>query len=189
RPPRGRPAPGHRRPPRGRPSPGSPTTTTRTTIPRFTDDDDHDDHPRAAKDHHHDDHPRPPTTATTTTNPRLTNDDHDDRPHVADDHHDDHPRPPTTAPSALTGVSAVAQDDQVTVSWSAPNDGGSPITSCTVTPCVGGLAQTPHTFGSSAKSQTVSGLIDGTSCTFTALATNAAGSSARHRLEVEIGVG
>jgi hypothetical protein len=42
----------------------------------------------------------------------------------------------------------------------------------------GGVAQTPHTFSSSAKSQTVSGLIDGTSYTFTVLATNAVGSSA-----------
>jgi hypothetical protein len=85
-------------------------------------------------------------------------------------------------------VSAVAQDDQVTVSWSAANDGGSPVTSCTVTSCVGGLAQTPHTCGSLTKSQTVSGLIDGTSYTSAALATNAAGLSARHRLEVQTGV-
>jgi hypothetical protein len=46
-----------------------------------------------------------------------------------------------------------------------------------VTPYVGGVAQTPHTFSSSATSQTVSGLTDGTTYTFTVVATNAVGSS------------
>jgi len=41
---------------------------------------------------------------------------------------------------------------------SQPNDGGSPITSFTVTPYVGSAAQAPHTFTSSSTSQLVSGL-------------------------------
>ena len=38
------------------------------------------------------------------------------------------------APAAPTGVTATAGNGSATVSWTAPNDGNSPITSYTVTP-------------------------------------------------------
>ncbi len=86
------------------------------------------------------------------------------------------PGTPPAAPSAPTAVNAVAGNGQVTVSWSAPSNGGSPITSYTVTPYVGGVAQAPRTFGTTT-SAVVSGLTDGTTYTFTVVASNAVGSS------------
>jgi hypothetical protein len=87
------------------------------------------------------------------------------------------PGTPATAPSAPTGVAGTAGNNQVTVSWSAPSNGGSAITSYTVTPYVGGVAQASHTFTSTATTQTVSGLADGTAYAFTVVATNSIGSS------------
>ncbi len=52
----------------------------------------------------------------------------------------------TTVPGAPTGVTATAGDGSAQVSWTAPaNNGGSPITSYTVTPYIGSAAQTPVT--------------------------------------------
>ena len=48
-----------------------------------------------------------------------------------------------TAPAAPTGVTATAGKASATVSWTAPNNGGSPITAYTVTPYIGATAQTP----------------------------------------------
>ena len=42
-----------------------------------------------------------------------------------------------TAPGAPTGVTAAAGDSSALVSWTAPPDGGSVITSYTVTPFAG----------------------------------------------------
>ncbi|HEV8560406.1 MAG TPA: N,N-dimethylformamidase beta subunit family domain-containing protein, partial [Actinophytocola sp.] len=50
-----------------------------------------------------------------------------------------------TAPSAPTNVSATAGDASAVVSWTAPSNGGSAITSYTVTPFIGATAQTPTT--------------------------------------------
>ncbi len=86
------------------------------------------------------------------------------------------PGTPPKAPSAPAGVNAVAGNGQVTVSWSAPSNGGSPITSYTVTPYVGSVAQASHTFGATTAG-VVTGLTDGTAYTFTVIATNAVGSS------------
>ena len=63
------------------------------------------------------------------------------------------------------------------MSWTAPNNGGSAITSYTVTPYIGSTAQTPVTVSGSppATSTTVTGLTNGTSYTFTVSATNAVG--------------
>ncbi len=47
-----------------------------------------------------------------------------------------------TTPAAPTGVSATAGDGGATVTWTAPSNGGSAITSYTVTPYVNGVAQT-----------------------------------------------
>jgi putative nucleotidyltransferase with HDIG domain len=85
--------------------------------------------------------------------------------------------PSATAPSTPTGVSVAPGDGDVAVSWSASYDGGSAITSYVVTSYVSGVAQTPYTFSSSATSELVEGLTDGTGYTFTVIATNAEGSS------------
>jgi len=80
-----------------------------------------------------------------------------------------------TAPAAPGAVAAVAGDGAATVSWSAPNDGGSPITSYTVTPYVGGVAQPTVSVPAPATSTVVSGLTNGTAYTFRVAATNAVG--------------
>ena len=81
---------------------------------------------------------------------------------------------PVGSPGAPTGVTATAGNGQATVTWVAPaSNGGSPITGYTVTAAPGG--QTCSTTG--ALSCTVTGLTNGTSYTFTVVATNSVGSS------------
>jgi hypothetical protein len=80
-----------------------------------------------------------------------------------------------TSPSTPTDVTAVGGNGEVTVSWSAPNDGGSPITSYVVTPYLGGVAQALHTSTSAVTSYLDTGLTNGTTYTFTVAATNAVG--------------
>jgi hypothetical protein len=84
---------------------------------------------------------------------------------------------PPTAPAAPAGVSATAADKSATVTWSAPADGGSPITSYTVTPYLAGVAQTATQVSGSPPATTtiVSGLTNGSAYTFTVTATNAVG--------------
>lgn len=80
----------------------------------------------------------------------------------------------TTAnvPGFPTGVSGVAGDTQVTVSFTAPSsDGGSPITSYTASSSSGRTATGPSS------PLTVTGLQNGNPYTFTVTATNAAGTS------------
>ena len=82
-------------------------------------------------------------------------------------------------PDAPTTVTAVAGDGRATVSWQAPVvDGGSPITGYVVTPSVGGVTQTARTFTSTAGSQLITGLANGTAYTFTVAAVNAVGTGA-----------
>ena len=81
------------------------------------------------------------------------------------------------APGAPTGALAVAGDALASVSWTTPaSDGGSPITSYTVTALIGGIptAITAVVPGS-AHSAFVTGLSNGTAYTFTVHATNAIG--------------
>lgn len=86
---------------------------------------------------------------------------------------------PATVPGAPTNVSAMAGNGQATVAWTAPtSNGGSAITSYTVTPYVGTTAQTPTTFNSTTTTQTVTGLSNGTCYTFQVVATNSVGSGA-----------
>ena len=82
-----------------------------------------------------------------------------------------------TAPAAPTGVTATAGNASAQVSWTAPANGGSAITSYTVTPFIGTTAQTPTTVTGSppATSVNVTGLTNGTAYTFTVSATNAVG--------------
>ncbi len=81
--------------------------------------------------------------------------------------------PDPTVPDAPTGANAVAGDGQATVSWTDPDNGGSAITGYTVTTFPGG-ATTP----ASDTPVLVTGLTDGTSYTFTVIATNGVGTSA-----------
>ncbi|NMO13307.1 hypothetical protein HPC49_15380 [Pyxidicoccus fallax] len=82
---------------------------------------------------------------------------------------------PRTVPGAPTQLQATAGEGQVTVSWTAPANGGSAITGYTV------LAQpgdrTVQVAGNQTQA-TVTGLTNGTAYTFTVTATNVAGTGA-----------
>jgi Domain of unknown function (DUF1929)/Fibronectin type III domain/Kelch motif len=84
---------------------------------------------------------------------------------------------PPAAPAAPLSVKATAGDKSATVTWSAPANGGAPITSYTVTPYIGSAAQTATVVTGSppVTSATVTGLTDGTGYTFTVTATNGVG--------------
>ncbi len=87
-----------------------------------------------------------------------------------------HAGKPVTVPGAPTNVTAVPGNTQASVSWSPPaSDGGSAITSYTVTPFVGSTAGTPVPVGASTTSTNVSGLTNGTTYTFQVTATNSVG--------------
>lgn len=75
-----------------------------------------------------------------------------------------------TVPEAPLNVTATAGNGQVTVSFDAPFDGGSPITEYIVTTSPGGITTT-----GSAISITVDGLTNGVAYSFTVKAVNAAG--------------
>ena len=85
-----------------------------------------------------------------------------------------------TVPGTPTGVTASAGNASATVSWVAPANGGSPITSYTVTPIASGTSATPVAVTGSPPptATTVTGLSNGTSYTFTVSATNAVGTGA-----------
>jgi hypothetical protein len=83
-----------------------------------------------------------------------------------------------TPPTAPTNVLASAATRQVLVSWSPPgNNGGGTLTGYTVTPYIGGAAQTPVEVSPSSTSTIVTGLANGTTYTFTVTAANAYGTS------------
>jgi hypothetical protein len=82
--------------------------------------------------------------------------------------------PSATVPDSPTSVSAVAGDTDATVSFTAPvNNGGSDITGYTVTSDPDGI-----TASGSSSPIIVTGLTNGTSYTFTVVATNSIGNSA-----------
>jgi titin len=78
-------------------------------------------------------------------------------------------------PGVPTGVTATANPGSASVSWAAPSSGGSPITGYVVTPYLGASPQTPQTFVSTATTETVTGLTNGTAYTFTVAAINGVG--------------
>jgi len=89
------------------------------------------------------------------------------------------PTAPTapTAPAAPTGVTAAPGNARATVTWTSPSNGGSAITSYTVTPYVAGVAQPATTLTGSppATAATITGLTNGVTYTFTVSATNVVG--------------
>ncbi|HEX6695159.1 MAG TPA: fibronectin type III domain-containing protein, partial [Solirubrobacteraceae bacterium] len=91
------------------------------------------------------------------------------------------PAPPPTAPATPSAPTASPGDGQATVSWTAPDNGGSAITKYTVTPYIGSAAQTPKdvTGTPAPTSTTITGLTNGTAYTFKVSATNAVGTSAQ----------
>jgi hypothetical protein len=73
---------------------------------------------------------------------------------------------------------ATAGDGQATVSWTAPaSDGGSAITGYVVTPYIGYFPLAPQVFSSTATTQVVTGLTNGTQYRFRVQAVNAVGAS------------
>ena len=87
---------------------------------------------------------------------------------------------PATVPGAPTIGTVTGGNDSVTVTWTAPaSNGGEPITGYVVTPYIGGIAQTATTFNSTATTETVTGLTNGTSYTFKVAATNSVGTGAQ----------
>ena len=82
---------------------------------------------------------------------------------------------PATVPGAPTGVTATAGNAQATITWAAPtSNGGSAITGYTVTSNPGGKTAS---VGGSTLAATVTGLTNGTSYTFTVVASNTIGPS------------
>ena len=81
-------------------------------------------------------------------------------------------------PGTPTGVSAQGDSKAAILSWTAPSDGGSAITSYTVTPYVNSAAQDPVVVNAPATGARVTGLTNGTGYTFRVAATNGAGTGA-----------
>ncbi len=78
-------------------------------------------------------------------------------------------------PGKPGNVDAAPGNAQATVTWSAANNNGSPITSYIVTPFVGNVPRAAHTFNSNATSAVVTGLTNGQSYTFMVRARSTAG--------------
>ena len=96
-----------------------------------------------------------------------------------------------TVPGAPTNVVGATGNKSVTLSWTAPSDGGSPITNYRVTPFIGATAQTAILTGSTGTTFTVTGLTNGTAYTFAVAAINAlgTGSNSAQSTAVTPGIG
>jgi hypothetical protein len=82
-------------------------------------------------------------------------------------------KPPATVPDKPTNVQATAGDSSATVTFTAPANGGSAITGYTVSVYTGGTKV--GTVSGVSTSINVTGLVNGTTYTFTVKATNAIG--------------
>jgi titin len=89
------------------------------------------------------------------------------------------PTAPATAPSAPSITSAVAGDTTVSLTWTQPSNGGSPITAYQITPYIGGVAQTTINPNGTDTSFVVTGLTNDTTYTFKVAAINAVGTGAQ----------
>lgn len=81
---------------------------------------------------------------------------------------------PATVPAKPAKPTAVPGPSQATVSWTAPSDGGSPITGYRITPYRAGVAQTPIDVAV-LTSKEITALTNGTAYRFTVAARNAIG--------------
>ncbi|HTK17639.1 MAG TPA: fibronectin type III domain-containing protein [Acidimicrobiia bacterium] len=83
---------------------------------------------------------------------------------------------PATVPGTPKPVFAVPYNDHgAKVIWKAPANGGAPILGYKIIPYAAGVAQPAHIFNSTATSQLITGLTDGTSYRFTVAARNIVG--------------
>ena len=81
-----------------------------------------------------------------------------------------------TTPGAPTIGDRHIGNASVSLSWTAPaNNGGNAITGYVVTPYIAGVAQATQTFNSTATTETVTGLTNGTAYTFKVAAINGVG--------------
>ena len=83
---------------------------------------------------------------------------------------------PDSYPGTPAAPTATAHNASATVTWVAPNDGGSAITGYVITPYIGATAQTPVDDNNpTPTSYDVTGLTNGTTYTFEVAATNGVG--------------
>ena len=92
-------------------------------------------------------------------------------------------------PGAPTGVSGVPGNGQATVKWTAPPDNGSGITGYVVTPIVGYYPLASVTFNSTATTQILTGLTNGTTYRFKIAAKNANGTGPKSDVTNAVTVG
>ncbi|MBI3624079.1 fibronectin type III domain-containing protein, partial [Candidatus Saccharibacteria bacterium] len=87
---------------------------------------------------------------------------------------------PVGSPVAPLSVNVVQGNAQAAVSWVTPtNNNGSAITGYKVTPYIGYTAQATRIFNSTSTTQTITGLTNGQSYTFSVAATNSRGTGAQ----------
>ena len=93
-----------------------------------------------------------------------------------------------TAPGAPTDLVPSGGNQQATVRWTAPADGGATITRYTVTPYLGGVAQAATVVNGSPAptSAVVTGLTNGSSYTFKVSATNSVGTGPDSTMSIAV---
>jgi len=84
---------------------------------------------------------------------------------------------PATVPGRPTIGTATAGNTAATVTWTAPNDGGSPITRYRVIVCSHGALNKAVNFPAGSTTQEITGLTNGTPYTFRVRAINDIGTS------------